>query len=417
MRLPLWLAILAILPPLAPVFGADWPQFLGPSRNGSSPETAPAPWPDSGPAIRWSRPVGAGFSGPVVVGDRVVLHHRRNDEEVIECFDNAHAGESLWRHATPTSYHDDFGFDEGPRATPTIDQDRVFTFGADGVATCVSLAQGERRWRVPLGQELGAGKGFFGFACSPLAWKDRVLFNVGGRDGAGIVALDATTGKVVWKATRHEASYASPVLASSGAEPRALFFTREGFVALDPRDGRVLTEFPWRSPQHASVNAAAPLVLGRRVFLTASYGTGAVLLEWGEDTATPRPVWSGDQALSSHYASVVHHAGCLYGFHGRQEQGPSLRCIEADTGKVLWSEERLGAGSLILVGDQLLVLTEKGELLLAPAERRGFRPTARAQVLGFGTRAFPAYAQGLCFARDSRKLVALHLPAANNSPR
>lgn len=417
MRLPRWLAILAILSVSAPAFGTDWPQFLGPSRNGASPENAPAPWPDSGPTVRWSRPVGAGFSAPVVVGDRVVLHHRRDDEEVIECFDNAHAGASLWRHTAATGYRDDFGFDEGPRATPTIDQERVFTLGADGLATCVSLVHGERRWRIPLAQELGAGKGFFGFACSPLVWKDRVLFNIGGRDGAGIVALDAATGKVIWKATRHEASYASPVIAASSAEPRALFFTREGFVALDPRDGRVLSEFPWRSPQHASVNAAAPLVLGQRVFLTASYGTGAVLLEWGGELKEPRRVWSGDQALSSHYASVVHHAGCLFGFHGRQEQGPSLRAIEADTGKVLWSEDRLGAGSVILVGDHLLVLTEKGELLLAPADRRGFRPVARAQVLGFGTRAFPAYANGHCFARDSRKLGALQLTSANNSSR
>jgi outer membrane protein assembly factor BamB len=336
-----------------------------------------------------------------------VLHHRRGDEEIIECWDANHDGPARWRHAYPSRYRDDFGFDEGPRATPVIAGDRVFAFGAEGTLTCVDFATGTLVWSVPAASQYNASKGFFGFATSPLVYQDRVLVNLGGRDEAGIIALNARTGEVVWKATKHEASYASPVLAPIDGSPMAIFFTREGLVALDPAEGRVRFEFPWRSRQHASVNAATPLVLGNKVLLSASYNTGAVLLDL--HAGAPKPVWSGDDAISSHYASLVARDGFLYGFHGRQEYGPTLRCVEAKTGRVQWSEEGLGAGSVLLANNRLLILTDRGELCVAPATPKSFSPLNRAQVLGSGTRAFPALADGRLYARDTRQLVSLNL--------
>jgi outer membrane protein assembly factor BamB len=388
-------------------FGADWPQFLGPARDGSTPEQISTDWDGSGPRVAWSREVGAGFSGPVAAGDRLILHQRSGDEEVLECFHALRGGEPLWRHAYPTAYRDSFGFDEGPRGTPAIHGDRVYAFGAEGVLTCVGLANGRKIWSVAAGREFGADKGYFGFACSPLVTGGLVMVNLGGDDGAGIAAFDAATGQLRWKATQHEAGYASPVAATIGGEPQAVFFTREGLVLVDPRSGRVRGEFPWRSRQGASVNAATPLVLGEQIFLTASYGTGAVLLN--TDGARPAPVWSRDDSLSSHYASVVHRDGFIYGFHGRQEYGPSLRCIEAATGKVRWSKDDLGAGTVLLAGDCLLILSERGELIAGDAVPRAFSPKARAQVLGTGVRAFPALAGGFFYARDQRRMVCLDL--------
>ncbi len=169
-----------------------------------------------------------------------------------------------------------------------------------------------------------------------------------------------------------------------------------------------MAEHPWRSRQQASVNAASPVAIGtNRIFLTTSYDTGATLLEIrGGKVVT---IWSNDESLSSHYASVVHRSGLIFGFHGRQEYGASLRCIEAATGKVRWTKDGLGSGSVLLADDQLLVLTERGELIVAQAVADGFRPMARAQVLGSGTRAFPALANGLWFGRDTKKLVCLDL--------
>jgi outer membrane protein assembly factor BamB len=335
-----------------------------------------------------------------------VLFHRVEDREVVDCLE-AESGKPIWSDAAPTSYQDDFGFDEGPRATPTIAGGRVYTFGAQGALICRDFATGKPVWRVDTAATFGAGKGFFGMACSPLVEGDLVILNVGGKPDAGIVAFDAKSGVIRWRATGDDASYASPVAATAGGERRVFVFTAAGLVVLDPKDGSVVSKFPWRAPIRASVNAATPLVIGDSVFLSASYDTGAVLLRVrGREL---EKIWSGDESLSNHYATSVHRDGFLYGFHGRQENGPSLRCIELATGKVRWEQEGFGAGTILLAGDKLLVLTEKGQLVCAPATPDGFKPTVKAQVLPFDCRAYPALANGKLYARSKDKLVCVNL--------
>lgn len=390
-----------------PQAGKDWPQFLGPARDGvyRGDDVAPS-WGKSGPPVIWQRDVGQGFSGPVVAGGRLVLFHRIGDREVLDCLD-AKTGEPIWRSDGPASYDDDFGFDEGPRATPTVAERKVYTFGAQGMLTCRDLASGEPVWSVDTAETFGAPKGFFGMACSPLVEGDAVIVNVGGRDGAGIVAFDRNTGDVLWKATDDEASYSSPVAATVGGKRRVFVVTGNGLVTLDPAGGRIAARFPWRPPVRTSVTAATPLVVGDKVFLSASYGAGAVLLKIADGRLDP--LWSGDESLSNHYATSVHHDGFLYGFHGRQEQGPSLRCVELASGKVRWEEEGFGAGSVLIAGDKLLALTEKGQLVCAPATPEGFKPTARAQVLPFECRAYPALSAGRLYARSPKKLACVDL--------
>jgi len=239
---------------------------------------------------------------------------------------------------------------------------------------------------------------------------DRLLLNVGGQDGAGIVAFDPETGKEIWRATDDEASYSSPVAAPIRGQPAFLALTRSHLVALAARDGQLLFQHPFRPPIRASVTAASPLVIGDLAFISASYNTGAALLRLTDPK--PEVVWAGDDILSNHYATSVHHAGYLYGFDGRQEQGCNLRCVELATGQVRWSEERFGAGTLIRAHDTLLILTEKGELLQAPASPEKFQPRQRAQILGFGTRAYPALADAKLYARDKRNLVCVDLGGA-----
>jgi outer membrane protein assembly factor BamB len=407
-RLPQRFAITLALLAAASASADDWPQFLGPNRNGAAPNARlPATWPASGPAVVWQRKVGQGFAGPVVAGGRLVLFHRVGGKETVECLD-AKSGEAHWSADYPTSYRDDFGFDEGPRATPAIASGRVFTYGAEGRLNAWDLATGKNLWSVDAKATFAADKGFFGIACSPLVEGNAVIVNVGGTArNAGVVAFEAADGRTLWTATDDEAGYSSPTAATIGGKRCIFSFTRAGLAALDPKTGNAYWHFPWRSPQNASVNAATPLVIDDGVFLTASYDTGAVLLRFTE--GGPRKLWSGDDSLSSHYATPVYRDGFLYGYHGRQETGPALRCVELRTGKVRWSEDDFGAGSILLAGDQLLVLTEKGQLLLAPASPDGWKPTARAQVLGFDTRAYPALADGLLFARDKNKLVCLGL--------
>jgi len=390
----------------------DWPQFLGPQRNGiyTGPPLATT-FPAGGPKKVWQKTIGTGFAGPVVAGDRLILFHRVNDDEVVDALD-ARTGAPRWHYAYKTSYRDDFGFDEGPRAVPVVAQNRVFTFGAEGQLRALDLATGKEMWAVDTMRRFHVRKGFFGAAGSPLVDEGRVIANVGGDNNSGIVAFNADTGAVVWTATNHEASYSSAVIATFGGKKAALFFTRQGLVALDPATGAVRFQKSWRSRSQASVNAASPLVAGDLIFVSATYETGAALLRVKDDALTD--VWSSDDAMSNHYATSVLHNGILYGFHGRQEFNPSFRAVDLNTGKVRWSEDKFRAGTVTLAGDKLVILRESGELVLADASPQAFRPIARAQILPPTLRGYPAIADGILYVRNSDtnghdQLVALDL--------
>jgi outer membrane protein assembly factor BamB len=394
-------------------WAGDWPQFLGPTRNGvyAGTDLAEA-WPQEGPPVLWQKKIGQGFSGPAVADHKLILFHRLENEEVVECLE-AGTGRQLWRFAYPTAYEDDFGFDPGPRATPSIDGGRVYTFGAEGMLHCLDLLTGKKIWSVNAKTQFQAPKGFFGIACSPLVEGNALLLNIGGSNGAGIVAFDKATGKVLWKASNDEASYSSPIAATVKGHRYAFFFTRNGLVALDPGGGKIQFQYPWRPAISASVSSATPLVIDDLIFLSASYGTGAILLRVKDNSV--EKVWSADRVLSNHYATSVHRDGFLYGFDGRQEQGCNLRCVELRTGKIRWQQEGFGAGTVTLAGNQLLLLTEKGELIRAAATPEEFKPNARAQILPFQVRAYPALADGLFYARSKDKLVCMDLgPAKKN---
>lgn len=406
-----WAVHLAVVLGLIPGRGAfaagtDWPQHLGPSRQGTvAGVSIPAP-PATGCPVLWKIPVGEGFAGAVVVSNRVFLHHRRGSEEILEALDSG-TGRSLWQSRQPTAYSDDFGFDEGPRATPLVSGGTVFTLGAEGRLTAVDIADGSVRWTLSTSEKFGAGKGYFGFASSPVAVGGRVVVQVGGNSGAGVVAFDQASGKVAWQSLSEEAGYASPVLAGWDGRSRLVCFNRSGLRVLDPDTGKLLAEAPWRARMNASVNAATPLVLDRSVLVTASYGTGAALFDWKDDRLVRR--WAGDESLSAHYATPVAVRDHLYGFHGRQEEGPEFRCVEASSGRVRWTSGRMAAGAVIAVGDTLVLVLENGELVLAAADPAKWAIRHRQQILGSGTRAMPAFGQGLLVARDKSHLAAVRL--------
>ena len=384
----------------------DWPQHLGPARNGvyRGPAVADA-WGPQGPRVVWRRPIGQGFSGPVVAQGRVILFHRRGNEEVVEALD-ARTGAAQWRYAYATAYRDDFGFDEGPRAVPVVADGVVYTFGAEGQLHAIDLAKGTRLWSEDTMRRFKVPKGFFGAAGSPLVEDGRVVANVGGPD-AGIVAFDAKSGKVLWTATSDQASYSSPAVATVAGRRLALFLTRAGLVGLDPATGAVAFRRPWRARMAASVNAATPLVIGDLIFVSAQYGPGAGVFRLQGSTLTE--LWASDEVLSNHYATSVHHDGVLYGYHGRQEFGPSFRAVDLRTGAVRWSEDQFRAGSVTLAGTRLLILRESGELVLAEASPDRFRPLARARILPGTVRAYPALSDGYLFARNDNTLVCLDL--------
>jgi outer membrane protein assembly factor BamB len=406
MRAAISRTVIFMLAAGACVAAADWPQFLGPTRNGvyAGPPLAET-WPPNGPRVVWRRQVGAGFAGPAVVGTRLILFHRLGAEEVVESL-GTRDGTTEWRYAYPTTYRDDFGFDEGPRAVPVVANGRVYTFGAEGMLSAVELSTGKKVWSVDTRRRFGVAKGFFGQAGSPLVEDGRVIANIGGTDAAksaGIVAFNADTGAVIWEATNHAASYSSPTSATFGGKKAALFFTRQGLVGIDPATGAVQFQRPWRSRTQASVNAASPVVVDDLIFVSATYETGAAVVR--VDGAKLTEIWSSDDALSNHYATSIYSAGHLYGFHGRQEFGQALRAIDLKTGKVDWTVDQFKAGTMLLAGNRLLILRESGELILAAATPEAFKPIAHAQILTGVVRAYPALADGFLYARNAADLL------------
>ena len=398
--------VAACLVVTAPLAAQDWPQILGPTRNGIyAGREIVVSFPRTGPPLLWKRDVGAGFAGPAVAGDRLILFHRVNNRETVEAME-APTGKTIWKFEYATSYRDDFGFDEGPRAVPVIAGGRVFTHGADGWLHGIDLATGKMLWSVDTRKVFDAPKGYFGVASSPVVDANRVLVNVGGKSG-GIVAFDAASGKTVWTATSDEPSYSAPIIAEVNGQHTGVFFTRTGLVAVDPANGQVKYQYRWRARRAASVNAATPIVLKDQIFLSASYGTGAVLLQVANNSV--KPVWSGDESMSNHYSTSVLKDGYLYGFDGRQEFGQTLRCVELVTGKVMWNVDQFGAGSLIIAGDTLVITRESGELALAPASPKAFRFAARAQLVKGVVRAYPALASGRYFVRNELQLSAFDL--------
>jgi outer membrane protein assembly factor BamB len=386
--------------------GGNWPQFLGHDRNGVSNETGLLQsWSEKGPPLVWQKDLGEGFSGPVVSGADLVIFHRVGDEDVVECLNPAN-GERRWKYAYATTYRDLLRKGNGPRSTPLIAGNRVFALGAGGKMVCLNRKTGELFWERNLNDDYKVRQGYFGVGTSPIMEQDLILVNVGGK-GAGIVALDAATGKEVWKATNHEASYSSPVAATIDGTRHVLFLTREGLVSVDPENGAVRFSKRWRARINESVNAATPVVADGHVFVSACYQTGAGLLKIRKDGVDE--VWSNDESLSNHYNTSVLHDGFLYGFDGRQEEGPHLRCVEWMTGKVRWTRKEAGCGSMILADGNLIVVTEGGDLLLVEATPKAYREKAKGSLLHGPCRAQPALADGKLYARDSDKLYCWNM--------
>ncbi|MBX3436216.1 MAG: PQQ-like beta-propeller repeat protein [Planctomycetaceae bacterium] len=384
----------------------DWPQILGPHRNGvSDGERLADHWAPGGPPVQWSQPVGAGNAGVAVVKSRGVLFHRIGDNETIEAFDPS-TGERGWKLSYATTFAPQVGGDDGPLCVPTIQDGRVVTFGAQGVLTCCELSTGNQIWQRRTHREFDALEGYFGAGSTPLIWEDRVIVNVGGhKAGAGVVAFALEDGRTLWQVTDERASYAAPVATSLDGQSTVVCITRLKCLGLNPTDGAIRFELPF-GKIGPTVNAATPVLLNGRVFLTASYGIGAVWAQVSPHAA--RELWRRQDVLSSQYTTPVAYEGRLYGIDGRQD-GPDadFKCIDPQTGDTLWSESRFGYATLLRGGDKLLVVKTNGELQLVRPSPESFQPLSRHRFTTREVRALPALADGRLFVRDTQTLYCI----------
>lgn len=319
----------------------DWPAFLGPSHNATSDETRLLKtWPDAGPTLVWDMKIGEGYATPVVQGDRLVFFHRMNDTAVVDCL-HPSTGKRHWQFTYPDDYQDRYGFNGGPRSSPVIDGNRVYTLSAGGVLHCLNLADGHVVWKRDITADYKVGRGYFGVGSTPLVEGDRLIVQVGADGGPCVVALDKRTGREIWRAgDRWTASYASPIPAVVHGKRRVFVFAggdsrppTGGLLAIDPADGTIDFRFPWRGRRYESVNAASPVIVGNQVLVSASYHTGTALLDIRPD-GTPKPAWTTTE-LGAHWNTPVYRDGYVYAFDGGDQQA-SLVCLEWATGRLVW---------------------------------------------------------------------------------
>lgn len=385
----------------------DWPQILGPNRNGIAVDEKLADkLPSGGPKAIWSRPVGEGFAGVAVASGVVVVFHRQGDDEVVEALDAA-TGKPKWKAAFPTNFTSTYSSDNGPRCVPLIHGDRVYVFGAGGNLHCVRSTDGTKVWSRAVFRDFNAPDGYFGAGSTPIVAAGKLIVNVGGKGSSGVVAFDLDTGKTVWQATDEQASYSSPIAFTADGVQHVIVIARLSAMSLNPATGDVRFRFPFgaRGP---TVNAASPVVIGDQLFLTASYGVGAVSAKFGPSDA--KVEWTKHEVLSSQYTTPILHGGKLFGIDGREDIPPAhLRCVDPKSGRVLWSKDNFGVATLLLADEKLVIVKTDGTLVLAKPSPDSYRELGRAKVLSNTTRALPALANGLLFVRDTSSLKCLDL--------
>jgi outer membrane protein assembly factor BamB len=371
----------------------DWPQWRGPNRNGISSEKGWLDhWPADGPPIAWKAAVGAGFSSFAVASGRVYTMGNSDNADTIFCFEAA-TGREIWKHSYPADLGDKY-FEGGTTGTPTVDNGRVFALSRWGDLFCLEAATGKIVWTNKVATLTGVRIPGWGFSSAPTVLENLLLLNVG---EAGL-ALDKTTGKVIWQSANKDAGYSTPLPWKHDGKWSVLLGSGQSYLAVDSQTGKELWRIHWLTQY--GVNAADPVLDGDQVFISSGYGKGAALLKPG---AGPEPevVWKS-KVLRTQLNAAVLLDGYLYGGDGDASDKPPLKCVAIADGKEQWSEPGAAVGALMAADGKLIVMGDRGELLIAPASPKGFQPTARAQVLGGKCWTAPVLANGFIYCRNAK---------------
>lgn len=445
----------------------DWPWFLGLRHDGVSTESnIHLDWKASPPPVIWKQSIGTGYSAPSVLGDRLVLHHRVGNQEVISCRKTSD-GNELWNQSYASTFSDPYGYNNGPRCSPVLTADRCYTLGAEGMLTCTAMADGTIAWQRNLQKDFDLPEWFFGMGCTPLLDGKQLIVLVGGQPNSGVVAFDIENGKTLWQAVGKQTwdgaetetqgkpyrwkgdemivSYASPIMAEFHGQRHLLCFMRQGLVSLNPEDGSEHFHYWFRPRVHESVNAAVPVVIGNRIFLSAAYQLGSVLLEVDPGGKAVTEVWRDPRNMLNHWSTSIHVDGFIYGFSGRHENEGQLRCISVADGKVQWQTEGFegdiseltrerdtgriinvktgkpipypyfGRGSLIRVGDRFIVLGERGTLSVVSVDGEKFIEHGRTSFdeIHYPAWAAPVLSNGRLYLRSEDWILCLDVAAKN----
>lgn len=400
---------LAVRPP------EDWPRWRGPRGDGTwhGPRVAEK-WPEDGLANVWKKPLGGGYSGISVVGDRVYVMDRQKGPAEVErvlCLNTAD-GSVVWTHADAVEYGKlDYG--NGPRCTPTIHDGHVYTLGALGQLNCLKAATGERVWSTHYVHEHNGRVPTWGYSESPYIVGDRLYVQPGGKDGTSIVALDRRTGKKLWSSLSDEAGYCAPLLIEAGPEKQLVCWTPSHIRAVDPETGKPLWNVPYEITYGVAI--ASP-VFTEGMVLVCGYWHGSKAIRPGVGGKPAEIAWEENRNLRGIMSQPLCRDGHVY----LLDKQYGLTCFEAKTGKKLWDDDntltprgRNPQASIVRLGDsdRILALNANGELVYATISPKGYTEHARAKVIG-ETWAHPAFAGRRAYARSDTEIVCVELPPA-----
>lgn len=423
--------------------GEDWPAFLGPRGDGTSAEKGVDPqlWKPH-PPIKWTMKLGVSYGGPTIAKGRLLQFDRFGDDERLTCF-NAETAEELWRVESKMEYEDMLGYNNGPRCSPIVDGDYVYTFGVSGLLTCWQLEDGKKIWQRDTQKEYGVVQNFFGVASAPYVYKDLLLVMIGGSprssqllnareeldlvkpNGSAVVAFNKLTGKEVYRVGNDLSSYASMTVREINGKATGLAFLRSGLMAWEPESGQEIFKFPWRASLRDSVNAALPITRGNQILISEAYEIGSALLSvTGGKTKT---IWQDSgtslrkHAFRAHWSTPVWVGDYLYGCSGRNQPDADFRCIRMSDGKVQWAERRHERSSVLLVDGYLIVLGEYGRLELVKLNPEKLDvvanvnlnqlddPSDNRALLEYPCWAAPVLSHGLLYLRGNDRLICLDL--------
>ncbi|MBN1671158.1 MAG: PQQ-binding-like beta-propeller repeat protein [Kiritimatiellae bacterium] len=399
---------LARMPPVSKG-EADWPCWRGANRDGRSMQTGIRKDWSGGLRKLWQvnylcqDSQTATWSAPVVQGSRLVVPGRDAARDLVLCLD-PETGRLIWEQSYAAKVGGSHG--PGPRATPYIDDDRVYTFGRGGDLVCWRLADGKKIWAQNV-DELGGKGPTWGHASSPLVYEDKVIVQGGG--DVLVVAFDKLTGRLAWKSMTGIAGYASPVVAPTPNGPRLLIFFGTGFTCLDPGNGKSFWSIPWETAYDA--NAPTPAVAGTTVFITSGYKTGCQALRLAD--TEPEILWR-NKTIASHHSDPIIVDGHVYGYSGQSTQNKGdFKCVALDTGEEKWSTNQVGWGTVLYVDGHLLCMDIRGNLCLVKPDPGGFRKVTEWRgALGEVTHpawTIPVVANGRIFLRYIQRLVCYSL--------
>lgn len=379
-----------------------WTNFRGPNRDGRYDEmTVLTSWPAGGLTPVWKQPIGLGYASFVVADGRAFTIEQRRRQEVVAAYDVT-TGRELWQQGWSAEYNDSTG--DGPRATPTWDDGRIYALGATGELRCLDAKTGRVIWVKNILSDNQAGNLSWAMAASPLIVDDKVIVLPGGTSGKSVVAYNKLTGAPVWKSQNDTQAYVSPMLVTLAGQRQILVVSAGRAMGLVPEDGSLLWSYIWNTDM--GINVSQPIIVDKnRFFISSGYGKGAALVEvtGSGKSLNARAAWENINMKNKFNSSVLHE-GHVYGL----DEG-ILTCLDVSTGARKWKGGRYGYGQVILASGHLIVTSDSGELALVKATPDQYSEVARFAALEGKTWNYPAIADGRLLVRNATQMAAYNI--------